>query len=115
MRTDAAEGHAGLLRRGTVRLARAQEAGAPEARLAVGHPVQHHTLERAVRLRQYARERLEATGTLPGVDHSQQGHVQEERDHADGDGGWRFAVSWRRVDAAHARQHGLGLSNNDDI
>lgn len=62
--------------------------------------MQHHTRERAVRLRQYARERLEATGTLPGVDHPQQGHVQEERDHADGDGGGRVAVSSSRVDAA---------------
>ena len=55
--------------------------------------MQHHTHECEVRLRQHAGERLEATGTLPSFDHPQQSHVQEERHHADGDGGWRIAVS----------------------
>ena len=34
-------------------------------------------------VRQHARERLEATGTLPGFDHPQQSHVQEERSMCD--------------------------------
>ena len=55
--------------------------------------MQHDTVEREVRVREHARERLEAAGTLPGLDHSQPGDVQEERDDADGDGGWRVAVS----------------------
>ena len=93
MRTDAAEGHTGLLHRGTVRVGRAQEVGASQARVTIGHSVQHHTRERAVCVRQHARERLEATGTLPGFDHPQPGYVQEERHHADGDGGWRIFVS----------------------
>ena len=93
MRTDAAERHAGVLHRGAIRAGRAETAGAAQARVAVGHPVQHHTCQCEVCVREHARERLEATGTLSCFDHSQPGHVQEERDDADGDGGWRIAVS----------------------
>ena len=55
--------------------------------------MQYHTGECAVCVCEHARERLEATGALPGVDHPQPGDVQEERDDADGDGGGRTAVS----------------------
>lgn len=118
LRTDAAERHAGVLHGRAIRAGRAEKAGAAQARVAVGHSVQHHTRECEICVCEYARERLEATGTLPRFDHSQPGHVQEERDDADGDGGWRIAVS--RIDRCYIfclllRQPGLETKIRDSM
>lgn len=69
-RTAAAERHAGVLHGRAVRAGRAEAAGAAQARVAVGHSVQHYTCECEVCVREYARERFEAEGTLLGFDHS---------------------------------------------